>query len=39
MMISIEAAALVSLIAYVLGILVGTYKTYVSECSVMDGKK
>ena len=39
MMISIEAAALVSLIAYEIGVLVGTYNTYVSECSVMDGKK
>ena len=36
MMISIEAAAAVSLIAYVLGVLVGTYKTYISETKVID---
>ena len=39
MMIPIEAAALVSVIAYVLGVMVGMYKTYISETQVMDKGK
>ena len=39
MMIPIEAAALVSVIAYVLGVMVGIYKTYISETQVMDKGK